>query len=812
MKVSSRVALVLSVVVVFSLAGLSVGLNKVLTERFNALEAREVQLSSARLEEILSELMQGPALKIKDWANWDDTVKYVKEKNKSYEESNLIAATLDNVNIDSLRIFDANLDPVFKLDRSRSAELDTLVVSEKSKLFNDPGRKEAKKGFIKIGNDLATFALQPIRPGTGEGEPAGQILMVKFVEKAFLTRASEMFKVPVTSESATQNDSAKATSDVIEHPEGLLSSSAVYLSENEVQIASVVKGTDAPEGLAVFKATLPRPIFWEATKTTQTAFISCLAAFTAALAALMIALRWIVVGRLVTLSQEIKTVGLAKVDGGRVNAKGTDEIASVAGSLNGLLENLEERKAAVSKIVLNVKSGFALVSREGFVEEGYTKYLETLVAKTDLVGSKLSTLLFPPGREMQSFELLYGQLVDDFLPEDMNIAQIPNQCLLGDRWLSISCAVIRDTKGVLEKTLMTLSDITEQKKAELQNADTLATLKILQCKSVFRQFIEEIPAMIEKMKAQILELSHKENQSVSSELRRNMHTLKGNFAMFGLSKLARQIHSLEDKAAFSVLDIEAIENRVREFLNDRVDLLEIKYGERCIEKMNISEAEAADFVGTAKTWKSLGHAQQEMQSFFDRMRCAPAHEVLLPTLEAGRSLVERLGKKAELTLAGGAHRIDQTRIRPILDSLINAIRNAVDHGLEFPHERGNKNETASIVIGVYEAQERLNFYVEDDGKGISWDSLKAVVVKRGLCTEANFGKLTENERMEFLFADSVSTVENATDISGRGLGMGALRDSARGLGGDLTIFSEFGKGTRVELWVPEKQKVARKAS
>jgi chemotaxis protein histidine kinase CheA len=253
-----------------------------------------------------------------------------------------------------------------------------------------------------------------------------------------------------------------------------------------------------------------------------------------------------------------------------------------------------------------------------------------------------------------------------------------------------------------------------------------------------------------------------------------------------------------------------LEEMIREFLKKHFDLLEIKYGERSPEKIMITDAEAAEFMQSAKNWKSLLHGQRELSGFFERMHFVPAHEALRPTAEAGRVLCKRLGKNAEISLVGASVRLDSVRLKPLLDSLINAVRNAADHGIEAPEMRVEKQEAASIVVGVFTAQDRLNFYVEDNGQGVKWDRLKEVLIAKGLCTAQNFDVISDLDRSEFLYADYVSTKDNATDISGRGFGMGALRDAARLLGGEVNFFSEKGKGTRIDIWVPEASKPLRK--
>ena len=106
---------------VLGLGALGLGAGYTVMHRFLALEAREVGTNAARLAEALQEKMSGPAAKIPDWANWDDTFKYAQDANKAYESTNLIPGTLDNLQVDSLRLFKLDGKALFTLNRDSNS-------------------------------------------------------------------------------------------------------------------------------------------------------------------------------------------------------------------------------------------------------------------------------------------------------------------------------------------------------------------------------------------------------------------------------------------------------------------------------------------------------------------------------------------------------------------------------------------------------------------------------------------------------------------------------------------------------------------
>jgi two-component system chemotaxis sensor kinase CheA len=134
-------------------------------------------------------------------------------------------------------------------------------------------------------------------------------------------------------------------------------------------------------------------------------------------------------------------------------------------------------------------------------------------------------------------------------------------------------------------------------------------------------------------------------------------------------------------------------------------------------------------------------------------------------------------------------------------ALVHVVRNAVDHGVECPDERlaSGKSPSAEIRLCAEFGGDCLTVSVSDDGRGIQWEALRRRAQSLGLPSE------TEDELVELLFRDGVSTAENVSDISGRGLGMAALRDEVRRSNGRVIVESTLGEGTRFVFELPVEQ-------
>ncbi len=163
---------------------------------------------------------------------------------------------------------------------------------------------------------------------------------------------------------------------------------------------------------------------------------------------------------------------------------------------------------------------------------------------------------------------------------------------------------------------------------------------------------------------------------------------------------------------------------------------------------------------------------------------------------------QKIGKKAEFTLLGGNTSIDKTILDSITDPIMHIIRNAVDHGLEFPDEREKigKNPVGKVEISAVQNAKNINIRIRDDGKGIDVDKIKAKALERGLISKGD--SLSNKETYQLITHPGLSTAEMVTNISGRGVGMDIVRNMVESLGGRLSIESEKGKSTSFYIELP----------
>jgi two-component system, chemotaxis family, sensor kinase CheA len=186
------------------------------------------------------------------------------------------------------------------------------------------------------------------------------------------------------------------------------------------------------------------------------------------------------------------------------------------------------------------------------------------------------------------------------------------------------------------------------------------------------------------------------------------------------------------------------------------------------------------------------------------LQLQPLRGPLLSVARYARQLAASLGKEVDVDLGGQETRLDRRITRDLEDSLIHLVRNAVDHGLETPAERRRAGKPAAgrLAIAAAASGSRVQLSIADDGPGIDVAAVARRAVEAGLVEPAAAAKLSRDEAHRLLFAPGFTTRTEVSELSGRGVGLDVVAAAVTRVGGEVTIESEPGRGTRVELRVP----------
>jgi two-component system chemotaxis sensor kinase CheA len=182
------------------------------------------------------------------------------------------------------------------------------------------------------------------------------------------------------------------------------------------------------------------------------------------------------------------------------------------------------------------------------------------------------------------------------------------------------------------------------------------------------------------------------------------------------------------------------------------------------------------------------------------LRLAPVHPTLADLGEHALELARSHGKQLRVRIDDGGALVERRLLDEVQEPLGHLVRNAVDHGIEPAHERGDKPVPAELVLAAEGHRDHVVITVTDDGRGIDFARVHAVASARGLADPDS--PLTDEAAYELLFLQGFSTRRNPSELSGRGVGLDAARRRLSSIGGRVTVTSTRGAGTRFAIHIP----------
>lgn len=249
-----------------------------------------------------------------------------------------------------------------------------------------------------------------------------------------------------------------------------------------------------------------------------------------------------------------------------------------------------------------------------------------------------------------------------------------------------------------------------------------------------------------------------------------------------------QLQKKSDSVRVDVKVLDTIMNLIGELVIIRGRLLQIS------SKYEIPELSEA--IGIME--KSITSLQDEVM----KLRMVKVERVFSKFPRMVRDLAKKFGKKIDFVMEGLDTELDRTVLDEMSDPIMHLIRNAVDHGIESPEERRaiGKSETGLIRLSARREKNNVVIELEDDGRGIDFEKVRKKAIEKGLISEN--AQLSEEDLKALIFLPGFSTKDQATEISGRGVGMDVVKTTVEKLGGSLKLLSEKGKGTKVRINLP----------
>jgi two-component system chemotaxis sensor kinase CheA len=238
---------------------------------------------------------------------------------------------------------------------------------------------------------------------------------------------------------------------------------------------------------------------------------------------------------------------------------------------------------------------------------------------------------------------------------------------------------------------------------------------------------------------------------------------------------------------------------------ERLDALMHSMGELVIHRTAVEALTAnLEIEGLQHAVQELTRSSQALQAMVMQVRMIPVDVVFLRFPRLIRDLSTKLGKEVKLELIGSETELDRTVVDALGDPLVHLVRNAIDHGLESPEDRidAGKTRQGTIQIVARHSGGSVVIEVRDDGNGIDPSAVAKKALALGMIDEDAAANIDMRGAVELLFTSGFSTAETTSDISGRGVGMDAVREKIRQLGGEALIESTPGQGTTAQIRLP----------
>ena len=238
---------------------------------------------------------------------------------------------------------------------------------------------------------------------------------------------------------------------------------------------------------------------------------------------------------------------------------------------------------------------------------------------------------------------------------------------------------------------------------------------------------------------------------------------------------------------------------------ERLDQLMHLMGELVIHRTAVEEyTQSIDSPELQHAVQNLTRSSQSLQSMVMQVRMIPVDVVFMRFPRLVRDLSTKLGKDMELEMVGRDTELDRTVVDALGDPLVHLVRNSLDHGLEAPDVRiaAGKPRTGKLTIAARHAGGSVVIEVSDNGRGVNAEMVAKRALERGLIDAETAKHMDMKGAIELLFTPGFSTAETTSDISGRGVGMDAVRAKIRELGGEVLMDSTLGQGTTAQIRLP----------
>jgi putative methionine-R-sulfoxide reductase with GAF domain/HPt (histidine-containing phosphotransfer) domain-containing protein len=496
-----------------------------------------------------------------------------------------------------------------------------------------------------------------------------------------------------------------------------------------------------------------------------------------------------------------------------------------------LEKKVEERTAAlkqknedIANMLSNMNQGLFTITQGGLIHPEYAAYLETIFETEHIADRHFMDLLFQHASASEDAKDQVETAVESIVGEDAMAYEFNSHLLINeltlnfpakpDKLIELDWNPIIDECDNVTKLMVTVRDVTAlralQAEAEGQRQELLIIGEILAVDAgKFEEFIEGSTQFIDRCR-RIIEQTNAKDAERLAELFRNIHTVKGNARTYGLKKVTETVHLIENTYD-SLRKDERVQWQPDQLLSElhRAEDVIAHYRKVFQEKLGrggeagilkLHPPQVANLMARIDALKGLELAPPMNAMVKDTYRALvandaqPISQVIGGVIESVQSLAEELGKpQPQIEIDDGPVLIRHQANSVLNNIFMHVFRNAMDHGIEKPAERESKGKPApgriSLTTEVDGPVTRL--IIRDDGRGIALTKIYEKAIEKGFYA-AGTPRPAAREIANLIFASGFSTAEQVTEVSGRGVGMDAVRSFLLAEGGNIEVVLDPG--------------------
>jgi two-component system, chemotaxis family, sensor kinase CheA len=457
---------------------------------------------------------------------------------------------------------------------------------------------------------------------------------------------------------------------------------------------------------------------------------------------------------------------------------------------------LDRRTHDMAMVLENVGQGFVTVSAEGTMSTERSTILRSWLGEAPASLQFAGYIAAVDPGFAASLERGWRDVFAGFMPVGLALDQLPKRIDTANQQLAVEYRPIGDGY-VPTAILVVVSDITAERERESAEAERRELMTVFERVSTdrkrFVEFCDEADELVRRIESDKLS---------RADLQRQVRAIKASAAMFGIESIANRCLALETRLLEDSAPLTA-EERGPLVATWRAFALRVKalLGQRDARRIEVTDDDILRVLGALRQNDPASDVLQMLAGW----RLEPIALRFERMAEQANRLANRMGKLVQVKIEDEGIRLDPRRWSPFWSTFVHAVRNAIDHGIEDAGERKRqgKPEAATVVLRSIVDDGLLAIEIRDDGRGVDWDRVRARASSLGLPAE------NQNQLIEALFTDGVSTKDAVTEDSGRGVGLAALRAAARTAGGRVTIASRPQRGSLLRFEFPIEQLAER---